>query len=125
MGPVKRRIGKRHIMALHVLIEEKLGGVRAHCIEFDLALSAANTEQAMVRIERLILKHINYARENKSNPIGIADLEVVKKWLEPSPSPSCKAWILEIHSGSSLKGKSSVASIGKKYHQDYARFATV
>ena len=78
---------------LHVLIEKKQKVVRAHCVEFDLAVTAENSEQAMVRMERLIDCHLKYARENNSNPVYMADLEIVQKWMAP-PSQSSKAWIL-------------------------------
>ena len=74
---------------LHVLIEKKQKVVRAHCVEFDLAVTAENSEQAMVRMERLIDCHLKYARENNSNPVYMADLEIVQKWMAPPSQYPC------------------------------------
>lgn len=82
---------------MSVLIEQKADIFRAHCLELDLAVSGANEEQAMVRLEKIILVHLQYAIENKSNPLHLADKEIVNKWFEPnSASPLKKSYSLII-----------------------------
>lgn len=85
------------VLDVHVLIEEKSKGFRAHCLEFDLAISAGNEEQAMVRMEQLIDKHLLYGFRHGSNPIHKASDEVCQRWFSPNcHSPLKSSYILSL-----------------------------
>ena len=112
------------VLALHILIEQKSEGVRAHCLDFDLAVSAKNSEQAMVRMERIIDAHLDYAYMTKSNPVHMAASEIAQKWLDPTPSQMKKSWILELHFGPKKQGRQGKRPVKrshtfKKYEQNF------
>ena len=115
----KKSIAK--ILPLHVLVEEKTTGFRAHCLDFDLAVSGANQEQSMVRLEKIIKAHLDYAVVHKSNPVHLASPEINQKWFDKSTaSPLKKSYILELHiSAPQRKGGISRSSFKRKTRQNF------
>ena len=120
---MKKKV-KPSVLALHVLVEEKPIGFRSHCLEFDLAVSGANQEQAMVRMEKVVKAHLHYAAENKSNPEHSASPEIIQKWFDKSTvSPLKKSYILELHFSASPKGGISTPSFKRKSPQNFEQLA--
>lgn len=101
---------------LHILIEEKSAAFRAYCLEFDLAVSGNNQEQAMVRMENIVFKHLAYAREHQSNPFHLAADETSRRWFEPNiESPLKKSYVLELRfSSHPVKGRANRSSFDRK-----------
>lgn len=121
---------KKPEFELLVLIEQRSDIFRAHCLDLDLAVSGANEEQAMVRLEKIILIHLQYAKENKSNPLHLADKEIVKRWFEPnSASPLKKSYILIIRFIQPLQRKGSPKKavkrprIERRYRESFEKLA--
>lgn len=122
---IKKKVSSK-VLALHVLIEQKSVGFRAYCLDFDLAVSGANQEQAMVRMEKIIKTHINYAVENKSNPVHSASPEINQRWFDKSTmSPLKKSYILELHFSSSRRKGVSTSSFKRKTRQNFDQLASV
>lgn len=82
------------ILSLHVFTEQEPKGVRAHCLEFDIAVSAPTKETAMMRMERLLDVHLFHATKHKSDPVYLAPAEVQKKWFDLAPKGD--AYILQL-----------------------------
>jgi len=111
------------VLPLHVLVEQNATGFRAYCLEFDLAVSGANQEQTMVRLEKIVKTHINYAVTHKSNPVHPASPEVNQRWFsESTVAPLKKSYILEVHFASQRNGVRT-SSFRRKTRKSFEQLA--
>lgn len=77
-------------LVLHVILEQDSpdSPCVAHCLEFDIVCTAPQIDEALTRMDVLILSHLKYARENNLNPNGQAPPEAWEKWWKVAYEPS-------------------------------------